>query len=69
MTASERLFGGKDADRLANTRVARYLGRSESTIRRWRKDVNQIPWGDMKRLIALNEIDKETLIKMAREKS
>ena len=68
MVTAERLFGGQGATSLTNTRVARHLGRSESTIRRWRKDPNLIPWGDMKRLIALNQISEKDLMKMARER-
>ena len=68
MTTSERLFGGSGATRMANTRIAGYLGKSESTIRRWRKDPDQIPWGDMKQLIALNSISEHDLMRMAREK-
>lgn len=68
MVTAERLFGGQGATRLNNTRVATYLGRNESTIRRWRKNPDLIPWGDMKRLIALNQISEKDLMKMARER-
>lgn len=68
MTTSEVLFGTKLCP-VNQGELARLVGVNQSTVSRWRKNPNSIPWEKMKLLIRVRGLTGDDLIKMAKEKS
>lgn len=67
MTTVELLFGTKLCP-VNSAEMAKIAGVDKSTICRWRKNPDSIPWNKMKILIKARGLSGDEVMKMARER-
>lgn len=68
MTTAEILFGTKLCP-VNKAEMARLVGVNQSTVSRWAKDPDSIPWNKMKLIIRLRGLTAEDLMTMAKERT
>lgn len=67
MTTAEMLFGTK-LNPVNQEELARRVGVGKSSISRWKKNPEMIPWGKMKLLIRARGLTGEDIAKIAKER-